>query len=294
MLIRPRFGVEVEFTTLYADQATDAITERGIRCTNEDYNHYTRQHWKIVPDSSCGNELVSPPLMWEDRHIVRTAVNALVDAGAEITIDCGLHVHHEWPWWTKTNDVEWMDHDEDYDDEDDEPTCGDPDCESSGCRPRRRDRNSNPVEYSYAENRLRRVWNVYSACRPLLGQLLSPSRLDPSSQFCEWNEATYTGAVSFSERRRAVNFCSLPKYATIEFRQHQGSLNPRKILSWVELTRQMVHAASVPEPTESFDTYEALFGKLSLSTLTYIRSRCADNFEQVMSEVRDNLTSVAV
>ena len=41
-----------------------------------------------------------------------------------------------------------------------------------------------------------------------------------------------------------VNTCSIPKYGTLEFRQHQGTLNGKKVVAWVQMLLAVAYTAS--------------------------------------------------
>lgn len=91
-----KFGVEIEFKGLDRTDAERALLDAGINVHVEDYNHNTRSHWKIVSDGSVhgGWELVSPPLSGNaGLDEVRKAATVMVEAGAFVDRQCGLHVH---------------------------------------------------------------------------------------------------------------------------------------------------------------------------------------------------------
>lgn len=101
-----KFGVELECVLMNdrgtgpmdADVIADALIRAGINCYNEGYSHQVHADgWKIVSDASvtCGWELVSPPLFWDEREQVETVCEVLKSLGAEADSQCGTHVHHE-------------------------------------------------------------------------------------------------------------------------------------------------------------------------------------------------------
>lgn len=266
-MIRPRFGVEIEFvrpSNVTEHEIADALTGSGLSCRFENYNHHTRDYWKLTTDSSCGLELVTPPLFWEDRHAIREATRVLKSCGATVNRDCGFHVHHEWPW-------------------------------VANLRLTRRDRAS----------RLIRVVQTYERCLPLLTHLMPASRFstsgDPGAmRYCRWNDGkiitsdwNYEGipGVQCDDRAKyvAVNIQNLDQRTTIEFRQHQGTLNATKMVAWVELTRQIVHAASLrDDQVEADDRIELVFGKISSSSWRYMSERCVEGgttMEAVVEEI---------
>jgi hypothetical protein len=92
-----KWGVEIEFKCTDVRAVRDALNNAGVRTETEHYNHQTRNHWKIVSDSSCGYELVSPPLMGEEGlRELQTALNLLkVHSAVSIDRRCSVHIHHD-------------------------------------------------------------------------------------------------------------------------------------------------------------------------------------------------------
>ena len=97
-----RFGIELEFDPHNGSQewyydalraALNPLDTRPVR--NEGYMHSNGNSWDLKTDSSCGLELATPALTWDNFHLVEVAVKALRDAGARITPACGVHIHHE-------------------------------------------------------------------------------------------------------------------------------------------------------------------------------------------------------
>lgn len=90
-----KFGVEIEFLDVDRDAVVRAIRSNGINCEWEGYNHDDHDdHWKMVRDSSCGFELVSPILSGESGlRQIETVCDALKQVGAKVNKKCGLHVH---------------------------------------------------------------------------------------------------------------------------------------------------------------------------------------------------------
>ena len=94
-----RTGIEIEFG--FDDEPLDVVVEtledQGLDAAVEDYNHHTRDHWKVTTDSSCGYELVSPILTSTTVRTVAPAMRAVTEAGGYVNDQCGFHVHVEVP-----------------------------------------------------------------------------------------------------------------------------------------------------------------------------------------------------
>lgn len=104
------YGIEIECMVAYSpneslsmvqERVAAAISEAGVPCSSEGYNHITRRHWKVIYDSSIrcqgyyGIEVVSPVLRGTAGEIAIAAVcRVLSEVGARINRTCGLHVHH--------------------------------------------------------------------------------------------------------------------------------------------------------------------------------------------------------
>lgn len=89
-----RYGVELEFAGIEANTAVEAIRAAGIEINYEGYHHQTRATWKLVHDSSCGLEAVSPILQGEaGLRQIATVCDALSAAGARVNRNTGYHLH---------------------------------------------------------------------------------------------------------------------------------------------------------------------------------------------------------
>ena len=97
------FGVEIEAFGNLPSTVARKLTDAGIPCVVEGYNHQVRAHWKVVSDGSVQNnegdsrncyELVSPILSGEDGlRQLRIVMETLTRMGAKVNRTCGLHVH---------------------------------------------------------------------------------------------------------------------------------------------------------------------------------------------------------
>lgn len=92
------FGIELEIYGPSRVTLLSKLRAEGIEVEGELYNHTTRNHWKIVTDSSIrgenGNEIVSPVLRGlEGIEQIKKVCIALSKAGAKVNKSCGFHVH---------------------------------------------------------------------------------------------------------------------------------------------------------------------------------------------------------
>ena len=248
------FGVEIEFFGITPRVAVDALTAAGISAASESYNHQTRAHWKIVTDASvtsrgtgCGNglELVSPILRGANGFAeTAKAVTALLNAGAKVDKSCGIHVHVGADGMTGADII--------------------------------------------------RVVDLYVQNNTHLDTVLAASRLN-NGYASKYNNASMqnlrnalrraTGVNDIQSGARnlprymVVNITSYLRHGTIEFRQHQGSLNGEKVVSWVKtIVAIMEKGASMQDnDVQDFGSLDAFTTALGLDaqTKTYLNNRAA-------------------
>lgn len=89
------FGVEIEIlSTVDRQTIATALQAEGINAAVEGYNHRVCEGWKIITDSSCGLEVVSPILSGEQGlNQVKKVAETLNRIGCKVDKTCGLHVH---------------------------------------------------------------------------------------------------------------------------------------------------------------------------------------------------------
>jgi hypothetical protein len=187
-------------------------------CFDEDYNHVTRDYWKIVEDCTvypndedwgCSTmEVVSPPLRGQDglAELVRV-LTVLSELGCTVNDTCGLHVHHD---------------------------ASDLDAEA-----------------------VRTLAKTYLKFEGVIDSLLDESRENHryaqtlkfdtvEGMFARVDEAvtSYDIYRIWWDRYVKLNLESLQVHGTVEFRQHEGSLDVCEIAAWVSLTQSMVQKAA--------------------------------------------------
>lgn len=193
------FGIEIECIGCTMQQGEAAIRAAGIEVNIEGYGHVTRPQWKIVPDSSVsdGFEVVSPVLTGNDGlEQVRKVARALVGAGAKVDRRCGFHVHVD------ARDLTGAD----------------------------------------LVNCVRR----YAAHESVIDTFMPASRRGSSNNYCRpmaqilryfetptTTESARTVANRTSDRYYKLNLCAFLRHGTVEFRQHSGTVDFRKMLNWI-------------------------------------------------------------
>lgn len=211
------FGVEIEFVG-DAGVVEEKVNRAGISCYVESYNHITKGYWKIITDSSVsadvdagesggGFEMVSPPLKGEEGLAqLRKVVEAMKEAGAIVNDTCGLHVHHD------AND--------------------------------------------FTAQSFKNAIKIYSRFEEVLDALVIPSRRESHNSYClTVNTMEHRKAATKSDtigdimdvihgRYYKLNVLSYLTHGTIEFRQHQGTLDFEEMSNWIRLTQAIVERSA--------------------------------------------------
>lgn len=191
------FGIELEIAGITRATAATALHAINVAVRDEGYNHDTREHWKLVSDGSVsgGFEVVSPVLRGEAGLREAMAVaEALADAGATVNRTCGFHVHFDARQMSVADIKVIMRRYAAYESEIDAVM---------------------PVSRRAANNRFCRSLNESRLSRILAADTVADmAQAQPSRYF-------------------KINLQAFQRHGTIEFRQHSGTVNARKIGNWV-------------------------------------------------------------
>lgn len=217
-----KFGIEIEcFGPVSSEAVARAISAAGVNCVAEGYNHLTRSYWKVItdgsiqaPGSQIGYEIVSPPLTGEAYDDIRTVSNVLIDLGVTVNRSCGLHVHIDAANLT-TPQLFMV--------------------------AARYHRFGNEID-AVLPNSRRATNNMY--CLPLTDEMAAmrdsttPERVFgmPSRSMVQ----QFFERGSMRSRYRKLNLMSYLVHGTVEFRQHSGTVEARKIINWVEFCQNFV------------------------------------------------------
>jgi len=208
------FGAEFEVPTNKAKQdLVHAMREAGLRVTDTAaYTHGVTEGWKVVTDSSikpCGWELVSPILKGMEglKEIVKFC-RVLRGLGLDIpgsNTSVGFHVH------IGADDLD-------------------------GDAVARLIRFHNHIERHGLLECLPKSRAENKFCKATHPEILEEAKVGP---------ITFKRAREISQDRNvALNmFKRCADYGTVEFRRHQGTLNPMNAVSWILLNLHMVEAS---------------------------------------------------
>lgn len=222
------FGIEIEFANplrISRVQIASKLRAAGLDVQNQSYNHRVQRCWKLITDSTCGLELVSPVLRGSDGiEQIKIAMRVLDGLGMKVNRSCGLHIH-----------------------------LGMDDMDAEAIRDMILSYHSNQelIDYLLAPSRRSAHY-----CRKLTRN--DVSRLNRINSL---SDVGNTGAT----RYKTVNVHSYNRYGTIEFRQHQGTLDGNKAACWIELLLGLADAARTNGRITRQNTIERLLAKAGVS-----------------------------
>ena len=210
------FGIELEMVGVTAAKAARALTAAGVTTVSEDYNHETRTHWKLVTDSSIGRsgvELVSPILKGEDGlRQVRTVCDVLTRIGATVNTKTGFHVHHDITGYTlrdwKMLLLQYIKHEDTV----------------SAFLPVSR----------HANRYCKKLSTRWSSLDAAFADIQKQTTVENLMMVANGYDRYYT-----------INVTNWSLRGSVEFRQHCGTVDADKVVSWVLLTQAMVEYAKV-------------------------------------------------
>lgn len=212
-----KIGVEIEFFGVNYRTVISALKRVGVNIADwSGYTHAVVPQWKLVYDASVtstgtglsnGLELVSPPLkMHEMEAQLEKVMEVLNGLGAKVDRSCGIHVHHE------IDDLN--------------------------------------------VNHIKNIYKLYKKHENHINLLMPASRRQSAEQrgYCRAISNTEMAKIELAEtieqiryaqetRYRVINFQAYVKYGTIEFRQHSGSTDFRKLMNWIRITQSLVASA---------------------------------------------------
>jgi len=231
IILNRSFGVEIECATDIARLITLAAVQ-GIQVSQEPYNHHTVIHWKLVNDSSV---IVHHPSL-SNIEVVSPPLRG-ADGIEQLRIICTILMQ----LGSKVNQ-----------------TCG---------------LHVHHDAADVASPELLLLAKNYNHALPAIDQLVAISRRYDANAYCKpWNRTDFTLFNTLDrpnygnlQRNKNINFASIARHGTIEFRQHQGTVEFDKILNWVSFGQHMIKAAQagVIVPTKTTN-YASLFNKIGL------------------------------
>lgn len=267
------FGVEIETIGRHKEDIAYYLNRSGISAEACEYTRNIKTTWKVTTDSSLAGappamtaEVVSPIIAGREglAQVEKTLI-ALSDMGCRVNITCGFHVH-----WN----------------------CQD-----------------------YTGKNMLSLLRFYSKFERVIDYLVSPSRRGDGNKHCRSlvkdSDLSWVTNLDETERQRAcevaysfedkhceyefdpitqrrrkrssryhkVNVYAYNQFGTVEFRQHQGTLNPEKAVNWIVFTQQLVNKAkhvSVSKRVSAKPTLGEMLRVLKLVDHEFIENQCTD------------------
>jgi hypothetical protein len=215
-----RFGVEIEATNVNKNVLLIALRDAGIKAENDGYSHNTTPHWKIVSDSSISGtdtfELVSPILEGTNGiNEVDIVCQVLEQLDAKVNKSCGLHIHFD---AANFDLATWKRIFKNY------------------------AKLEKTIDAFMPESR-RASYNRY--CRSLNSITNLESKLNSASDLSE------IARIFSNDRYHKINPVSYLRHNTCEFRQHNGTIEFRKIARWIIFLNNLVDFSATTEVTQT-------------------------------------------
>lgn len=209
-----KFGLEIEGLIKSRTELTNELKRNGIECKRENYNHETKNHWKIVKDGSIRKEegyecfeLVSPILEGHDGlNQLETVCKVLYKLGAKVNSTCGLHVHFDARNFKIST---WQNLFINY---------------------ANLQRTINQFLPKSREN------NTY--CRPLIGNAVDLKAF--KTLVLGFDTVEKISSFYKRERYHNINVESFTRHGSVEFRQHGATIDFQKIKNWIMFLDKLV------------------------------------------------------
>ncbi len=233
-----QFGVEIEAFGIDKSRLAELIRNAGVECHVEGYNHSTRRHWKIVSDGSLDGEnafeIVSPILEGlEGIEELQKVCEVLETSRVKINKSCGLHIHFDASNFGLAQVKNMLFNYAAFENEID----------------------------SFMPTSRRENNNTY--CKSVIGFETRIERANTMQQL----------AGVFSSRYFKVNLQSYSRHNTIEFRQHSGTVEFKKISNWILFLHNLTEYSKTKRVASNEANFEGLKKINQTEIINYIITR---------------------
>jgi hypothetical protein len=222
--MRGTFGIELESYGLTIEEASNAILsiDDSLRFKDNSHTHngatfFNGKTWQAMADGSLkdqfGNrnmarwnnrgthEIVSPVLKGrKGMNDALKVIRALNTAGAKVNSTCGLHVTFG------LDNTRWQ-----------------------------------RMSRTKQSQKLYRLCDAYSYFQEVINSMLAPSRRNTgyaSTRIPTGNPNNFLN--QYHTKYTAVNISTFTTRHVVEFRQHQGTMNARKVREWTQFLSQLL------------------------------------------------------
>jgi hypothetical protein len=190
------FGVEIEVNNLSPSNAQNVLRQININSRVEDYNHSRRTWWKITRDGSLSGGSNSCEIVSPPLPFNKDSLKLVAAIIEAIRVGGGAV----------------------------DSTCGLHVHVDARNITARMDKFSRILFLKYREN------------ESIIDRLVNSNRRGNANRFCmslQNLERNTVYATLRRDRYYKLNFASFERHGTIEFRQHEGCLNEKKVVAWI-------------------------------------------------------------
>jgi len=190
------FGIEIEVNGINPAAANNVLTRAGINARHESYNHQRRTWWKVTTDGSLSGRQESCEVV--SPPLPFNVESLKLVAGVLRTLRAaGATVD-----------------------------------DSCGIHVHIDSRDLVTDFAGFA----RVLFLRYRECESIIDQMVAPNRRNNGNTFCKTlksiGRTSNFGSLRY-DRYQKLNFNSFERHGTVEFRQHEGCLDDKKVVSWV-------------------------------------------------------------
>lgn len=264
------FGVEIEYIGVTKPEVARRLREAKIRATVASYSKNVSPVWRVSTDSSIAGkpagEVVSPILSGRSGlGEVERVMDKMAQIGCRVNQTCGLHVHWNAIDFTGKNVMSLL---------------------------RFYAKFERVIDYLVSPSRRADI-NLH--CRSMVkdNNLAWVTELDATEKARatdvemnfrtkhseKWYDSTSQRYVERSSRYHKVNISAYQQFRTIEFRQHQGTVNSTKGINWIVFTQQLMNKAkhvSVSRQVSAKPTLGEMLRVLKIVDHEFILNQCTD------------------
>lgn len=241
-----KFGIEIEGFNITQRELVAELSQAGIATSFEGYSHETRNNWKVVTDGSLRGsntfELVSPILEGEP-GLQKLKTATLITKGLEGKVNktCGLHVHLDARDFDRKT---WI-----------------------------------------------RIFKNYAILESKIDKFMANSRRGNENRYCQSiNTTLMNQALNIAENKQElqptlqclsdglgnnrytkVNIKSFWRHGSIEFRQHQGTMDYEKMKNWILFLARLVEFSK--HEVLRNDSWEEMGRFLTADLVNYYKQR---------------------
>jgi hypothetical protein len=199
------FGIELEIVGLTTRQSAQVLMRAGIDARDEGYNHNTRPHWKVVTDGSLGTNYQNGATAEIVSPILNVTDFEQLRKVTNALKDAGARVNQ---------------------------TCG---------------THVHIGGFDLSADKVLRGAHYWNLVQHMTDELIAPSRRNSPRWAKRLNDGDMAlierGQFSSLDRYRAFNVTPIDRIGTIEFRQHQGTLNASKLWAWADYCQAVTNYA---------------------------------------------------